>query len=230
LRLVELSGFFVCIIFIMKFILGKKIGMSQIFKDNENGRKVVPVTLIEAGPCVITQVRNEEKDGYQAAQVGFLEKKKINKPLAGHLKGLGKFRYLREFRLDKNGAGKNSKEKKEYKLGDKIDVSVFEAGDKVKVLGVSKAKGFQGVMKRHGFKCGQASHGQKHSNRKPGSIGSAFPEHVIKGKKMAGRMGGVQSTQLGLEVVEVDKEKNLLIIKGSVPGNNGVLVKVIGNL
>ncbi len=214
----------------MKFILGKKIGMSQVFKDDENGRKVVPVTLIETGPCVVSQVRNEEKDGYQAVQVGYLEKKKINKPLAGHLKDLGKFRYLKEFRLDKNGVGKNSaeKEKTEYKLGDKIDVSVFEAGDKVKVSGVSKAKGFQGVMKRHGFKCGQASHGQKHSNRKPGSIGSAYPEHVIKGRKMAGRMGGVQSTQLGLEVVEVDKERNLLIIKGSVPGNNGVLVRVVG--
>jgi len=216
----------------MKFILGKKIGMSQVFKDDENGRKVVPVTLIEAGPCVVSQIRNEEKDGYQAVQVGYLEKKKINKPLAGHLKDLGKFRYLKEFRLDKSGVGKDNaeKEKTEYKLGDKIDVSVFEAGDKIKVSGVSKAKGFQGVMKRHGFKCGQASHGQKHSNRKPGSIGSAYPEHVIKGRKMAGRMGGVQSTQLGLEVVEVDKERNLLIIKGSVPGNNGVLVRVVGKL
>ena len=214
----------------MKFILGKKIGMSQIFKDDENGQKVVPVTLIEAGPCVVSQIRNEEKDSYSAVQVGYLEKKKINKPLLGHLKDLGKFRYLREFRLDKNGVGKNNeenKEKVEYKLGDKIDVSVFEAGDKVKISGVSKAKGFQGVMKRHGFKCGPASHGQKHSNRKPGSIGSAYPEHVIKGRKMAGRMGGVQSTQLGLEVIEVDKDRNLLIIKGSVPGNNGVLVRVV---
>ena len=216
----------------MKFILGKKIGMSQVFKDDENGRKVVPVTLIEAGPCVVSQIRDEEKDGYQAVQVGYLEKKKINKPLAGHLKDLGKLRYLKEFRLDKNGVGKNNeeKEKTEYKLGDKIDVSVFEIGDKVKVSGVSKAKGFQGVMKRHGFKCGQASHGQKHSNRKPGSIGSAYPEHVIKGRKMAGRMGGVQSTQLGLEVVEVDKERNLLIIKGAVPGNNGVLVRIVESL
>jgi len=214
----------------MKFILGKKIGMSQVFIDSEDAKKVVPVTLIEVGPCVVTQIREEKKDGYQAVQIGFLEKKKINKPLAGHLKELGKFRYLREFRLDKNGVGKNNaeKEKTEYKLGDEINASVFETGDKVKIAGVSKGKGFQGVMKRHGFKCGQASHGQKHSNRKPGSIGSAYPEHVIKGRKMAGRMGGVQSTQLGLEVVEVDKEKNLLIIKGSVPGNNGVLVRVVG--
>jgi len=212
----------------MKFILGKKIGMSQVFVDSEDAKKVVPVTLIEVGPCVVTQIREEEKNGYQAVQIGFLEKKKINKPLAGHLKDLGKLRYLREFRLDKNGVGKSSVEKIEYKLGDEINASVFETGDKVKISGVSKAKGFQGVMKRHGFKCGQASHGQKHSNRKPGSIGSAYPEHVIKGRKMAGRMGGVQSTQLGLEVVEVDKEKNLLIIKGSVPGNVGALVRVVG--
>ena len=214
----------------MKFILGKKIGMSQVFIDSEDAKKVVPVTLIEVGPCVVTQIREEKKDGYQAVQIGFLEKKKINKPLAGHLKDLGKLRYLREFRLDKNGVGKNNaeKEKVEYKLGDEINASVFETGDKVKVSGVSKGKGFQGVMKRHGFKCGQASHGQKHSNRKPGSIGSAYPEHVIKGRKMAGRMGGVQSTQLGLEIVEVDKDRNLLIIKGSVPGNNGVLVRVVG--
>ena len=216
----------------MKFILGKKIGMSQVFKDDENGRKVVPVTLIEAGPCVVSQIRNEEKDGYQAVQVGYLEKKKINKPLSGHLKDLGKFRYLKEFRLDKNGVGKNNeeKEKMEYKLGDKIDVSVFETGDKIKISGVSKAKGFQGVMKRHGFKCGQASHGQKHSNRKPGSIGSAYPEHVIKGRKMAGRMGGEQVTQMGLEVIGVDKEKKLLIIKGAVPGHNGGVVRVVGKL
>ena len=201
--------------------------MSQVFIDSEDAKKVVPVTLIEVGPCVVTQIREEKKDGYQAVQIGFLEKKKINKPLAGHLKELGKLRYLREFRLDKNGVGKNTEEKVEYKLGDEINASVFETGDKVKISGVSKGKGFQGVMKRHGFKCGQASHGQKHSNRKPGSIGSAYPEHVIKGRKMAGRMGGVQSTQLGLEVVEVDKDRNLLIIKGSVPGNVGALMRVV---
>ena len=214
----------------MKFILGKKIGMSQVFIDSEDAKKVVPVTLIEVGPCVVTQVKEEKKDGYQAVQIGFLEKKKINKPLAGHLKDLGKLRYLREFRLDKNGVGKDkdSVKKVEYKIGDKIDASVFEAGDKIKISGVSKGKGFQGVMKRHGFKCGKASHGQKHSNRKAGAIGNSNQARVIKGLGMAGRMGGVQSTQLGLEVVEVDKEKNLLIIKGSVPGNNGVLVRVVG--
>ena len=203
----------------MKFILGKKIGMSQVFMDNEKKREVVPVTLVQAGPCVVTKIITKEKDGYEGVQIGFLEKKKINKPLMGHLKDLGKFRYIKEFRTENSD--------KEYKLGDKVDISIFEAGDKVKVIGVSKAKGFQGVMKRHGFKGGPASHGQKHSNRKGGSIGSAFPEHVIKGKKMAGRMGGEQVTQLGLKIVSIDKDKNLLLIKGSVPGNIGGLMKVV---
>ena len=203
----------------MKFILGKKIGMSQVFIDDEKEREVIPVTLVEAGPCIVTKIITKENDGYKGVQIGFSEKKKINKPLVGHLKDLGKFRYIKEFRTEKSD--------KEYKLGDKVDISVFEAGDEVKVIGVSKAKGFQGVMKRHGFKGGPASHGQKHSNRKGGSIGSAFPEHVIKGKKMAGRMGGEQITQLGLKIVSIDKDKNLLLIKGSVPGNMGSLIKVM---
>ncbi len=203
----------------MKFILGKKIGMSQVFMNEEKNKEIVPVTLIEAGPCVITKIITKEKDGYRGIQIGFLEKKKINKPLAGHLKGLGKFRYLKEFRTEESD--------KEYKLGEKIEVSVFEAGDDIRVIGKGKSKGFQGVMKRHGFRGGPASHGQKHSNRKPGSIGCGFPEHVIKGKKMAGRMGGGQITQLGLKVVGVDKDKNLLLIKGSVPGNIGSLVEII---
>lgn len=203
----------------MKFILGKKIGMSQVFVDNEKNREVIPVTLVQAGPCVVTKIMTEKRDGYEGVQIGFLEKKKINKPLMGHLKDLGKFRYIKEFRTENSD--------KEYKLGDKVDISTFETGDEIKVIGVSKAKGFQGVMKRHGFKGGPASHGQKHSNRKGGSIGSAFPEHVIKGKKMAGRMGGEQVTQLGLKIVSIDKDKNLLLIKGSVPGNIGGLIKVV---
>ena len=202
----------------MKFILGKKIGMSQVFVDHENIREVIPVTLIEAGPCTITQIKTNEKDGYSGVQLGFSEKKKINKPLLGHLKDLGKFRHLKELRTEND--------KEEYAVGGKVDVSVFEQGDAVSVVGVSKSKGFQGVMKRHGFKGGQASHGQKHSNRKCGSIGSAYPEHVIKGRKMAGRMGGDQVTQSGLKIVEVDLENNLLLVKGSVPGNIGSLVKV----
>lgn len=202
----------------MKFILGKKIGMSQVFVDTEDKREIIPVTLIEAGPCVVTKIATQKTDGYQGVQIGFLEKKKINKPLAGFLKNLGKFRYLREFRTEDS--------KQEYKIGDNIDISIFEVGEEVKVIGISKAKGFQGVMKRHSFKGGPASHGQKHSNRKGGSIGSAFPEHVIKGKKMAGRMGADQVTQLGLKIVSVDNDKNLLLVKGSVPGNIGSLVKV----
>ena len=201
----------------MKFILGKKIGMSQVFSED---RKVTPVTLIEAGPCVVTQVKTEEKDGYQAVQVGFGERKKINRPLMGHLKDLGKFRYLREIR----------DVKEDMKIGDKIDAGVFEEGDKIKVVGISKGKGFQGVMKRHGFHGSPATHGHKHDHRAPGSIGSAFPEHVLKGKKMAGRMGGDQVTVKGLKVVKVDKENNLLAVKGAVPGKRGALVEVVGNL
>jgi len=202
----------------MKFILGKKVGMSQIFIGEGENRKVVPVTIIEAGPCVVTQVKTVEKDGYSAVQVGFGEKKDINKPMAGHLKGLGKFRYLAEFKPE---------EKKEYKVGDKIELTAFGEGDKVKVVGTTKAKGFQGGMKRHGFKGGPASHGQKHSNRKPGSLGSRRTGKVAKGKRMAGRMGADTHTQVGLKIAEVDKERGLLLIKGSVAGNPGGLLKVL---
>ena len=199
----------------MKFIFGKKIGMSQVFSDD---RKVIPVTLIETESCVVTQIKTEEKDGYQATQVGFGEKKKINKPLAGHLKGLGNFRHLREIR---------ESEDLKCKVGDKIDISVFEEGDKIKVIGTSKGKGFQGVMKRHGFHGSPASHGHKHDHRAPGSIGSAFPEHVFKGKKMAGRMGSDRVTVKGLKVIKIDKENNLLIIKGAVPGRIGSVVEIV---
>lgn len=204
----------------MKFILGRKIGMSQVFVGSQDKKKVIPITLIEAGPCVIIQVKEDtKKDGYNAVQVGYGEKKIINKPLAGHLKNLGRFRYLKEFRTDNDD--------KKYKVGDKIDTSVFAIGDKVKVYGTSKAKGFQGVVKRHGFKGGPASHGQKHSLREPGSIGCGFPEHVLKGKRMAGRMGGERITQTGLEIVEIDNKNNLLAIKGSIPGKQGGLVGVV---
>ena len=199
----------------MKFIFGKKIGMSQVFSDD---RKVIPVTLIETESCVVTQIKTEEKDGYQATQVGFGEKKKINKPLAGHLKGLGNFRHLREIR---------ESEDLKCKVGDKIDISVFEEGDKIKVIGTSKGKGFQGVMKRHGFHGSPASHGHKHDHRAPGSIGSAFPEHVFKGKKMAGRMGSDRVTVKGLKVIKIDKENNLLIVKGAVPGRIGSVVEIV---
>jgi len=154
----------------MKFILGKKLEMSQIFKDDGT---VVPVTKVKAGPCQVTQVRNKDKDGYIAFQVGFGEKKKLNKPESGHLKKLGNYRYLIEFRED---------EKAELKKGDKITTAVFEIGDKVKVTGVSKGKGFQGVVRRHGFHGSPASHGHKDQLRMPGSIGATDPARVFPGK------------------------------------------------
>jgi len=204
----------------MKFILGKKVGMSQVFIEGEKETKVVPVTLVEADSCYVTQVKNQEKDGYEAIQVAFEESKVANKPMAGHFAGVGRFfKYLREFRNDAKESTMN--------VGEKVEVSIFEAGDKVKVTGVSKGKGFQGAMKRHNFRGGPASHGQKHSNRRVGSIGATYPERVIKGKRMAGRMGGEQVTQVGLEIVRVDAEKNLLLIKGCVPGNNGSLLKIM---
>lgn len=213
----------------MKFILGKKIGMSQVF--DEKG-KVIPVTVIEAGPCMVTEIKNLERDGYEAVQVGYGHKKKLTKPLKGHLKKIKSqnpkfknkdlnFRYFREFRNDNLNI-------KDYNLGDEIDVSVFEVGNKVKVSGISKGKGFQGVVKRYGFKGAPASHGTKHNLRAPGSIGSAFPEHVFKGKKMAGRMGNKRVTVKGLEVVSVDKEKKLLAVKGAVPGRRGTLLEIRG--
>lgn len=205
-----------------KFILGKKLGMSQIFDEKGD---VFPVTLIEAGPVVIIQVKTKEKDGYEAVQVGFdSTKKKINKPLAGHLKKTGKttkaenFRYLREFRTDI----------KKFKVGDKIDASSFSEGDKVKVSGISKGKGFQGVVKRHGFAGMPASHGHKHHLRSPGSIGQRFPQRTLKGIRMAGRMGGERVSVKNLKVIKVDKERNILALKGAVPGNKNILLEIRG--
>jgi large subunit ribosomal protein L3 len=204
----------------MKFILGKKVGMSQVFVEGNKETRVVPVTVVEADSCYVAQVKKGETDGYEAVQVAFEESKHANKPMAGHLKQLGKFfKFLREFRTE----GEDIK----LAAGDKVGVEIFEAGDKVKVTGVSKAKGYQGAMKRHGFHGGPATHGQKHSKRRVGSIGATYPERVIKGMRMAGRMGGGQVTQVGLEIVKVDAEKNLLLIKGCVPGNNGSLLKIV---
>jgi large subunit ribosomal protein L3 len=194
----------------MKFILGQKIEMSQIF--TENG-KVVPVTLIEAGPCQVLQIKTKEKDSYEAVQIGFkkIEKKKKIKKTA---RGKG-FKYLREF---SNG--------QEYKVGDKIDASVFNEGDKVKISGISKGKGFQGGVKRWGFSGRGASHGVKHEARTLGSTGSAFPQRVIKGRKMPGRMGFERITVKNLRVVKVNKENNILAVKGAVPGRRGTLLEI----
>jgi len=204
----------------MKAILGKKLNMTQIW--NAEG-KVVPVTVIEAGPCTVTQVKSAEKDGYAAVQLGFGNKKKITKPLQGHLKNLPRLRWFREVRCQVSGVSGS-----EVKRGDAVDVSIFAPGDIVKVSGTSKGKGFQGVVKRHGFHGSPATHGHKDQLRMPGSIGSGGVQKVFKGTRMAGRMGGERATVSNLEVVAVDKEKNQLMIKGAVPGARGGLVVITG--
>lgn len=192
-------------------IIGKKIGMTHFFKGD--GRRV-PVTLIEAGPCPILQIKKKEKDGYVALQLGFGAKKErqLNKPMKGHLKkaGVKSVNRIKEICTESH---------EPYKEGKFIDVSIFDAGDFVDVTGISIGKGFQGGIKRWHWRGGKASHGSMH-HRQPGSIGaSSFPSRVFKGHHMAGRMGGVKRTIQNLEVVKVDKEKHLIIIKGSVPGN-----------
>ncbi len=187
--------------------------MEQVF--DENG-KAIPVTLVSAGPITITQIKTEESDGYEAAQVGFGERKakNINKPQ----RAKGSFACLREFRAANP----------EWKIGDKINADVFEEGDKIEVSGISKGKGFQGVVKRHGFAGGPRTHGQKHSERKPGSIGSTGPQKVFKGTRMAGRMGADRVTVKGLKIIKVDKENNRLYIFGAVPGRRGTLIEIRG--
>lgn len=194
--------------------------MTQIF--NEDGA-VVPVTVVEAGPCQVTQVKTMAKDGYLAAQIGFMEKKKLLKPILGHLKGFKKFRYLKEFKID---------EDQTIDKGQEITVKYFELGENIKVTGISKGKGFQGVVKRHGFKGSPASHGHKDQLRMPGSIGATDAARVFKGKRMAGRMGTDQVTVANLEIVKIDEEKNLLYIKGAVPGarNGLIMIRAEGEL
>jgi large subunit ribosomal protein L3 len=201
----------------MKFIIAKKLEMSQRFRENG---AVVPVTLLQAGPCTVTQVRTKEKDGYDAVQVGCHDAKKASLPMKGHLKAVGKlFKTLREFRTDGPA---------ELKVGDTIDAAQFAAGEFVHATGMSKGKGFQGVVKRHGFGGGPASHGHKDNLRMPGSIGSGGIQRVFKGLKMGGRMGGEQVTVKNLEVVEVDAAKGVLAVKGAVPGAFGSLVVLTG--
>lgn len=202
----------------MKFILGTKLNMTEYF--DEDGR-VIPVTLVSTPSMYVTQVKTKDSDGYYAIQVGFGEKKEKNlsKALKGHLKGLGNFKYIKEFRLEKES---------EYKVGDIISAfDIFNTGDKVIISGTSKGKGFQGVVKRHGFKGGPRTHGQKHSEREPGSIGGGLRTHVPKGMRMAGRMGSDRITQKNLKVVFLDKENDLILIKGAIPGVRGSLVEII---
>ncbi len=202
----------------MKFLLGTKHKMTEVF--DEDGQ-VYPVTVIKTSPVVVTQVKTKDKDGYESVQVGFgeMKAKKMNKALKGHVKDLGNFRTLREFR---------SSDKKDWKTGDKIESSIFSAGDKVVISSISKGKGFQGVVKRHGFHGGPRSHGQKHSEREPGSIGTAGFQRVFKGKRMAGRMGGERITVKNLTIIKVDPENNEMLIKGAVPGVRGAVVEIKG--
>jgi len=196
-------------------LLGRKLGMSQIF---EEGGLVRPVTAIQAGPCTVTQVKTPDKDGYAAIQLGFGDVKKLNKPLAGHLtKGqVPLVRHLREVRLDAID---------DYQQGQQIDASLFEVGELVDVVGTSKGKGFAGGVKRHHFRGGPKTHGQSDRHRAPGSIGATTtPGRVYKGTRMAGHMGDVRVTVQNLKVLEVDPERNLLLVEGAVPGaNNGLL-------
>ncbi len=197
----------------MKFILGEKLGMTQIFDEKGN---MVPVTLVRATKNVVTQVRTLEKDRYAAVQIGHGVKKKLKRPQAGHVKDLGNLRNLREFRVDKTEASR----------GNAVDVTQFVVGDLVKVSGISKGKGFQGVVKRHGFHGAPASHGTKHALRSPGSIGATWPQRVIKGMRMAGRMGGDRVSVKNLCVVSVDAKNEILAIAGAVPGRPGSLVAI----
>lgn len=196
----------------MKFILGKKLEISQIFKDG----KVIPVTLVSAGPCFVTQVKTEEKDGYRAIQIGFFKKEKLKVPKIKKTEKGKEFQYLREF--------KNKIE--DYKIGDKIDVSVFKEGDKVKISGISKGKGFQGAVKRWGFSGRDATHGVKHEHRTLGSVGAGGVGKVFKGKKMPGRTGGQRITVKNLEIIKVEPANNLIAVKGAVPGRKGTLLEI----
>ena len=188
-------------------IIGKKIGMTQIFKDSG---KVEAVTAIEAGPCAVIQIKTADKEGYNAVQLGFGHAKRLKSPQKGHLKEIGQFSCLREFRVGDTA---------DVQVGDKLDVSMFKEGDLIDITGVSKGKGFAGVVKRHGFAGGPKTHGQSDRHRHPGSIGATTsPGRVFKGTRMAGRMGNERVTVQKLEVMDTDPERNLLLVKGAVPG------------
>lgn len=202
----------------MKGIIGKKVGMTQVFDEQGN---VVPVTVINAGPCYVTQIRTGERDGYTAIQLGFEETKaqRLTKGQMGHLSktGLPALRVLREFRMKNDEA--------DVAEGAEIKVDVFAAGERVDVVGISKGRGFAGTIKRHNFHRGPKTHGQSDRERAPGSIGMcAFPGRTLKGKRMSGHMGSDRVTMQNLQVVVVDAEKNLLAVRGSVPGAKGDIV------
>jgi large subunit ribosomal protein L3 len=197
-------------------LIGKKLGMTQVF---DAGGQIHAVTVVEAGPVVVTQIKTAAKEGYDAVQVAWGEKrKKANKPAAGHLKKLGNFRMLREFRVDGDG---------EYSVGDKVGIELFAEGDYVDVTGVSRGRGFAGGVRRHNFRGGPKTHGQSDRHRAPGAIGSGTtPGRVYKGQRMAGHMGAVQVTSKRLKVIAKDEAKGLLLIEGAVPGATNAIVRV----
>ncbi|MCX6789242.1 MAG: 50S ribosomal protein L3 [Candidatus Gribaldobacteria bacterium] len=199
----------------MPYILGKKIEMTQVF---ENG-KVVPVTLVEAEPCVITQIKTKEIDGYEAVQLGSEKKKAIRVKKSEKGK---EYKYLREFRVA------FASEASAPKIGGQIDLSAFQVGSKVRVSGISKGKGFQGAVKRWGFHGRNATHGVKHEHRTLGSVGSTDAARVFPGKKMPGRMGGERTSVKNLVIMKIDIENNILVVKGAVPGRRGTLIEIRG--
>jgi large subunit ribosomal protein L3 len=191
-----------------KFILGTKEKMLQIFDERGNS---IPATLVNAGPITVIQIKNKEKDGYEAVKFGFGVRKSKNKKIKA-------YKHIKELRISNP----------EINFGDNVDVSVFEEGDKVSVSGISKGKGFQGVVKRHGFHGGPRTHGQKHSEREPGSIGIGGIQRVLKGTRMAGRMGSDRTTVKNLKIVKIDKAKDQLLISGALPGRKGTLLEIKG--
>lgn len=196
-------------------IIGRKLGMTQIY--TEKG-KAEAVTLVQAGPCTVVQVKSTDSDGYNAAQLGYGTAKHITKAVKGHCKDLGDFEVLREFRMDSVDG---------ISVGDKIDVSNFTVGDKVKITGTSKGRGYAGVVKRHGFAGGPKTHGQSDRHRAPGSIGAcATPGRVLKGRRMAGHMGCAKVTLRNVEIMKVDAKNNIFMVKGPVPGADGGLVLI----
>jgi large subunit ribosomal protein L3 len=203
----------------MKFILGRKINMTQIFNPSGDA---VPVTAITVRNNVVTQIRTKEKDGYKAVQVGegSCNPNRVNKAQKGHFKDLGSFVALQEFRFDDGEISQN--------VGDKIDLSQFKPDDIVAVSAISKGKGFQGVVKRHGFHGGPRTHGQKHSEREPGSIGGGLRNRVPVGMRMAGRMGSDRITVRNLKVAHIDTDDNIIYVKGAIPGRRGTLVEIVG--
>jgi len=211
----------------MKFILGRKLNMTQIFDDKG---AAIPVTAVAVRGNVVTQVRSQKTDGYEAVQIGEGSRNpnRINKAQKGHWKELGTFASVREFRFDNLTNGKvPSADISALKVGDKIEISQFKPGDTVMVSATSKGKGFQGVVKRHGFHGGPRTHGQKHSEREPGSIGGGLRTHVPVGMRMAGRMGSDRVTVRNLKVAHIDAEENVIYVRGAVPGRRGTLVEIV---